>query len=348
MKSLTREELRDVIHGKSFGNRVPILYHLWIYPEDFEENGQELRNFLKEQPQDVNPVFLKMPDIFEAPEEEPDWMWSPYPGKFDYMKGIDGNAVITGEWDEIEDFYRKFPSADSELFFKDVQLIDDKRYNLAVWWYCLFERHWSLRGMENALTDFYMYPEQVHKLYQRLTDFYMHVMERTVEKYGVDGFFVSDDIGSQTSPLFSPAIFKEFFYPYYKQLIDRAHELGTEFWLHSCGNIEVFLPYFVELGLDVIHPLQKGTMDGNSISEKYGDKIALLVGFDVQNVIPFGTEDDVRKEVASLIKIYRKKDNRFLLTMGNRSTPDWKINSIKVLYDETMKLGERDWNGSET
>ena len=96
------------------------------------------------------------------------------------------------------------------------------------------------------MTDFYLYPEYIHKLFQKLTDFYMRMMERACEKNQVDGFFVSDDIGAQQAPFFSLEIFREFFKPYYKQLFDKAHELGAHFWLHTCGNIELFIPEFIK------------------------------------------------------------------------------------------------------
>lgn len=191
--------------------------------------------------------------------------------------------------------------------------------------------------MENALTDFYLYPEEIHKLFRYLTDFYMRAMERAKDELGVDGFFVSDDIGTQKGPFFSLDIFREFFKPYYKEIIDKAHELGTHFWLHSCGNIELFLPDLIEIGLDVIHPIQKYTMDERQISEKYGDKICILAGFDVQNTIPFGSDEDVQKEVRFLKQAYERPEGRFMLTMGNGSTTDWKIHSLDALYHAALE-----------
>ena len=153
-----------------------------------------------------------------------------------------------------------------------------------------------------------------------------------MEEAYIDGFFISDDIGTQTGPFFSLDIFREFFKPYYKQLIDRAHELGVHMWLHTCGNIKMFLPEFIEIGLDVIHPIQKYTMDEKEIAEKYGDKICILAGFDVQQTIPFGTVEDVENEVHYLRKTFERPEGRFMLTMGNGSTPDWKLESLDALY----------------
>ena len=91
---------------------------------------------------------------------------------------------------------------------------------------------------------------------------------------------------------------------------------------------------FIEIGLDVIHPIQKYTMDEKQIVRKYGGRICFLAGFDVQNIIPYGTPEDVRAEVRFLIDTFSRPDGRFMITMGNGSTNDWKKESLQALYDE--------------
>ena len=143
--------------------------------------------------------------------------------------------------------------------------------------------------------------------------------------------FCFDDIGTQTAPFFSLEIFREFFKPYYKKLIEKAHELGTHFWLHSCGNIELFLPEFIEIGLDVIHPIQRNTMNEQAVADKFGGQICILAGVDVQYLMAFGTPDEVRKEADFLKTTYRRPEGRLMLTMGNGSTPDWKTGNLEAL-----------------
>lgn len=336
MEELKREDIIRVIEGKGTAGRVPLLMDVWIYDNVFEGDPQKRDRWLSQYPCDIKEIFLQMPGMFEAPEEDPAFCWTTESMVKDETKGLDAQAVIR-DWEEDgEEFYRTFPNPDSAALIPE-KVKKDERYFLGRWWYCFFERLWSLRGMENALTDFYLYPEEVHKLFRHLTDFYMRIMERAKEELDVDGFFVSDDIGTQTAPFFSLDIFREFFKPYYKEIIEKAHSLGTHFWLHSCGNIELFLPDLIEIGLDVIHPIQKYTMDEREIAEKYGDKICILAGFDVQNTIPFGTEEEVEKEVRFLKDTYAREDGRFMLTMGNGSTTDWKISSLDALYKTALE-----------
>lgn len=114
---------------------------------------------------------------------------------------------------------------------------------------------------------------------------------------------------------------------------------GTHFWLHCCGNIELFLEDFIEIGLDVIHPIQKNTMDENEIARKYGDRLCIFAGFDVQYLMAFGTPEEVREEVKHLMETYKRQDGRFLMTMGNGSTPDWKIENLTALYEASLEYG---------
>ena len=79
--------------------------------------------------------------------------------------------------------------------------------------------------MTNALMDYYTNPDEVHRLFSALTDFYLGVMRR-MKAEGADAIFVTDDLGTQTGPFFSPEIFDEFYAPYYKREIDAAHEMA--------------------------------------------------------------------------------------------------------------------------
>ena len=340
MQQLNRQDIIRIIEGKGAAERVPLLYHLWIYENMFDDDCQKRQDWLTQYPCDVDHKFLQFPGTTEGRKEDPSFFWAPPGVKSTEGKGLDSQFLIADWEDEeaVEAFYTTFPDPESPALITE-EKVKDGRYLLGRWWDCLFERLWRLRGMENALMDFYLYPEQVHRLFARLTKFYMRVMERAKEAWDVDGFFVSDDIGTQKSAFFSLEIFREFFKPYYKQLFDKAHELGTHFWLHCCGNIELFLEDFIEIGLDVIHPIQKNTMDENEIARKYGDRLCIFAGFDVQYLMAFGTPEEVREEVKHLMETYKRQDGRFLMTMGNGSTPDWKIENLTALYEASLEYG---------
>ena len=319
-EAFTAEQLRNVIEGKCAYDRIPMIYHFWSATSIFGKDEERAKELCAKYPCDAQYLRITIPDVSQAPEDDPDYKWLYRSPKEQQSAGIDAQILIE-DWEELDEILEHFPDSNYVNMFQD-KGVEDSRYRIGYWWYCFFERLWSLRGMENALTDFYL-----------------RIIERSKEELHVDAIFTSDAIGMQTATFFSEEIFEEFFKPYYKQLIDKAHSLGMHFWLHTCGNIERFLPHFIEIGLDVIHPIQKYTMEEKKIADAYGDKICIWAGFDVQKTIPFGTPEDVRKEVRFMIDTYARDDGRFMLTCGNGLTPDCKIESFEALLDETYNYG---------
>lgn len=336
-EALTKEQVKNVIEGKGACGRVPMMYHFWSGGDIWGDNTDRANAIKAEYPCDVQFISIRTPDNVNAPDDDPDYKWLYLDRKIDEHAGHDAQSLIA-DWSELDDILAHLPNPEYVGMFPN-KGADDGRYRVGVFWWCIFERFWSLRGMENALTDFYLYPDEVHRLFQTLTDFYMRMIERCKEELHTDAIFTSDDIGTQNAPFFSEDIFIEFFKPYYKQLIDKAHSLGMHFWLHTCGNIEPFIPHFIELGLDVLHPIQKYTMEEAEIARKYGGQICIWAGFDVQQTIPYGTPEDVRKEVRFMIDTYARPDGRFMLTCGNGLTPDCPIGSFEALMDETYHYG---------
>ncbi len=340
-QSLTREEVISVIAGRSISRRVPIQIHLWVHPETFGEREPAIREILRRYPADVQIIYYRIPDVYAAPADDPNYRWVPYDDPYQNTSvGLDQRVAIV-DWSQLDEILSRFPDPDYPGLLSGVEPADG-RYRMGHWWYCLFERHWSLRGMTNALTDYFDHPDEVHRLYRALTDFYIRIIERGHDEQGYDGIFTSDDLGTQIQPFFSKKIFREFFKPYYKEIIDRTHQLGMHFWLHACGNIEPFIEDWIEIGLDVLHPIQKYTMDEREIARRYGKRITIFAGLDVQQVIPWGTPDEVRAEVRHLIDTYwQKGQGRMMLTAGNGINEDCQEASLEAFFDEAVEYGVR-------
>jgi uroporphyrinogen decarboxylase len=122
----------------------------------------------------------------------------------------------------------------------------------------------------------------------------------------------------KTGRFFSEDIFLEFIKPHYKEVIDYAHAKGMDVWLHTCGNVEPFIPHMIEIGLDVLHPIQKYSMDEEKIIEQYRDQICFWAGMEVQRILPFGSPEDVRQEMRFLI------DTFYLPNKGRLSIGQWQ------------------------
>ena len=331
---LTRQEIHDVIHGIKKASRVPVILHFWTHPDAFEPKRQQAaRDIMSRYPEDVQIIEALIPKVFEGREDDPEYRWVNYNKEFEPNVGLDERIAID-DWSKLDAVLADFPNADYAGMFPRSPA-GDGRYRLIHWWYCLFERHWELRGMTNALTDYYDHSEEVHRLFRAITDFYLRMIERAHSELGVDGIFTSDDLGTQHSQFFSKAVFDEFFKPYYMEISEKIHSLNMDFWLHACGCIDKFLPSFIhDIKLDVIHPIQKYTMDEKEIARRFGDEICIWAGFDVQRIIPYGTPEEVRQEVRYLYDTYKNKNGRFMFTAGNGVNGDCPLESLAALYDE--------------
>jgi uroporphyrinogen-III decarboxylase len=120
------------------------------------------------------------------------------------------------------------------------------------------------------LVDCYLEPENVHRLSEALCEMYCGYIERSVREFRPDGFWTSDDLGHQKQLFMQPSIFRAFIKPYDARIGAVCREQGAHWWLHSCGNNARIgtdiMGDLAEVGLDVFHPVQKGTMDEVAIA----------------------------------------------------------------------------------
>ncbi len=353
VQPLARDEVRSVIQGSSIAGRVPFYIHFWVHPETFGEREAEVRKLLDRYPEDIQLVRFNMPRMFrEEGGASAGYSWLPHEAPMHRTATAHDATVNLPDWGLLEEMLARFPDFRSPLLFGRA-VAPDGRYRLAQWFFCLFERHWELRGMANALTDYYLHPEQVHRLFRALTDFYVGIIGRAAREQRCDGIWTSDDLGTQRGPFFSTGIFNEFFLPYYAEMIYCAHSLGMEFWMHACGDVKPFIPGWVEAGLDVLHPIQKHTMDEAAIARRFGDKLTIFAGLDVQQVIPWGTPERVREEVRYLLDTYwRPGVGRCMLTAGNGINQDCSLESLEAFLDEALvhgsALGQADRRGKDS
>ena len=168
----------------------------------------------------------------------------------------------------------------------------------------VFQHATFLRGMETLLMDMCIQPEMAHFIINKMTDFYYSYFEKMFETAGdmIDIFALADDLGTQNSLLISPELFEEYVAPQLQRMADLAHAYGKKLLLHSCGNIEPLIPRLIQLGVDVLDPIQPECMNPLTIKEKYGHQIALRGGVSVQNTMSRGTVDDVRKETKRIVE----------------------------------------------
>ncbi len=217
------------------------------------------------------------------------------------------------------------------MHFEPMIEAHSNRYILVKISRCLFERGWSLRGMENLMMDFIMNPLFVHELFEIITDFNLKLLEN-LKVYPIDGVRFSDDWGGQRGLLMSPETWRIFIKPYLKIMYDRAHTLGYDVFIHTCGDVTLLLEDLIEIGVDVFNPFQPEVMDIEKIIEKYAGKLAFNGGLSIQKTLPFGSSKEVRDEVIHRLKLAREYGG-YIISPAHDMPPDIPLENIKAMLE---------------
>jgi len=167
----------------------------------------------------------------------------------------------------------------------------------------IFETAWQLRGMDNLFVDFYDNPEFATTLLDKITEITAQVSIRFAEA-GVDILWLADDIGMQDTMLMSPSMWRRWLKPRLKYVIDSAKKVNPKLFIfyHSDGFIEPLIEDLIEIGIDILNPVQPECMDPVKLKKLYGERLSFFGTIGVQTVMPFGTCEDVRQNVKEMIE----------------------------------------------
>lgn len=207
----------------------------------------------------------------------------------------------------------------------------------------VFQHPTFLRGFNNLLMDMLTNQELAGCLMDKFTDFYVSYFDRliTAADGQIDILRIADDIGMQDRPLISKMVFEEFLVPRLKKLVDMAHSHSVKVMYHSCGSIVDFIDRIIEIGVEILDPIQvraKG-MDPRYLKENYSDQICFHGSIDTQYVLPQGSAEDVEKEVKKMINILGQ-DGGFILAPSHVLQTDVPLQNIEALYRAGYNYGK--------
>lgn len=168
--------------------------------------------------------------------------------------------------------------------------------------FSLFERAWSLRGMDRLLIDFYENPGFVHELLDAIADYNIARVRKAVT-YDIDAVYFGDDWGQQRGLIMGPALWREFIKPRLSRMVRVAHDAGLYQTLHSCGDIRVLIDDLVDLGVNMINPVQPESMDVAELVRTYRGRLTFHGGLSTQRTLPHGTPDEVRAKTRRLLTL---------------------------------------------
>ena len=195
-----------------------------------------------------------------------------------------------------------------------------------------FEKANNARSIENFLADMAGSPEFAQKLLDRIIEKNMVMLDNFLGGSEIDGVLLGSDWGSQLDLLMSPDTWEAMIRPGEQREYDLVHSFGKDVWVHSCGNIVKAIPSLIEIGLDVLNPVQPECMDLQTLKNNYGEKLAFWGGISTQQALPYGTVDEVKTE-ARRVRDILSKDGGCILSPAQQIQDDVPIENILALID---------------
>jgi uroporphyrinogen decarboxylase len=184
--------------------------------------------------------------------------------------------------------------------FPDALREKGERFALATLAFTLFERAWTLAGMEELLVAMVLDKPYAHRLFDRILEYDLEVVRQAL-RFDVDGVRFGDDWGGQRGLLMGPALWREFIKPRAAALYGLVKAAGKRVFIHSCGKVEELFPELIDIGVDVFNPFQPEVMDVEEMKRRYGGSLTFFGGISTQRTLPYGTVAEVREEVRRLL-----------------------------------------------
>jgi uroporphyrinogen decarboxylase len=200
-----------------------------------------------------------------------------------------------------------------------------------------------LRGYELSLEDLMLRPEFAHNFLKKIHDIFIkkHKRAYSVMKGVADLSQVTDDYGEQNGLLISAKMFNEFFQPLLQRSMDLTKKHGFSVFHHDDGDIRSIIPTLINMGMDILNPIQWrcGDWDLRAIKEVFGAQLCFHGGGDNQYTLPFGTPEEVRAEVKWLIESLASDRTGFILAPCHNLQSNSPIENIIAFYEAAREFG---------
>ena len=171
--------------------------------------------------------------------------------------------------------------------------------------FSLYERAWTLRGMQNLLMDLYDHPDFVHDLLNAILDYNIAQVQKAL-KYDIDAVYFGDDWGQQHGLQMGAPLWRKFIYPVLKRMYGVVRDAGKYVFIHSCGDVDELFDDLIGIGLNCFNPFQPEVMDVAALMKQYRGRLTFHGGLSTQKTLPYGTVEDVCRETERLLELGRE------------------------------------------
>ena len=241
------------------------------------------------------------------------------------------------DWSQLDDYLvhrMPDPNAPGRLdkAMPVLEMHGETKYCVGVIHLSLFERLHCLRGMENAFMDFYTNEREVTRLLEALSDYLLQLTRRWLT-LPISGIFMGDDWGSQTRMMVSLDLWRKFFRPHYQRVFDEIHRADKQVIFHSCGHVVGIIPDLIDLGVDVLDPVQPVAMNIEEVARKFGGKISFSGGIDDQRLEDYSPQE-VREAVKRAVDtLGRPFGCGYIGSPANTAAPTVPLENLQALIE---------------
>ena len=203
----------------------------------------------------------------------------------------------------------------------------------------VFETAWYMRGMEQLFVDICSDRQTSDFLLDRISDI-VSESARQLAEAGLDLLILGDDIATQRGLMMSLEMWREHFRPRLVKIIRAAKEAKPDIlvFYHSDGNVWEAIPALIDAGVEVLNPVQPDCMDPAEVKKAFGDRLSFFGTVSVQQTMPFGSPDDVRREVKTRIDTVGRGGG-LLLAPAHVLQPDTPWENVVAFFDAVREFG---------
>ncbi len=244
--------------------------------------------------------------------------------------GVVCNQVVRE--DNLESYVFPDPhDAERWEWYPDAIAVSAGRFVLPELGFSLFERAWTLYGMENLLVAMASNPSFAHKLFDRILEYNLAIIGHACS-YAIDGMEFGDDWGSQSGLIMGAELWREFIGPRVRQMYQAVHAHGKYVFIHSCGKVDELFSDLIESGLDCFNPFQPEVMDPFEMKRRYGARLSFWGGVSTQRTLPYASEEAVKEEVRRLLREVGK-DGGYIAAPAHAAPGDAKPENIIAMIE---------------
>lgn len=341
----SKERFRNVIKSKGFdrllmwyGAEPDLTEKLKRYLE--VETDEQLMETLNVDFRTIRPKYIG-PHLKSYPDGTFDTMWGIRRGGGYWGVALNAPLEQVESIEELKNY--RFPQADwfDVAFTKEEKWLSQKYAIIGGEWAPFWHEAMELLGMEKFLMDFYLNPELVTYLLEECLELHLEINERLFKEYAkyIDVYWFANDYGTNNKLIINPDVWRKYLKPLQAKLAEQGHKYELTVAMHSCGDITQIIPDLIDIGIEILNPIQVScpAMDPQFLKKEYGKDLVFFGAIDYNELLSHGTPEQVREGVRQMIDILGYDGRYIVAPSHDLLRSEVPAENMLVLYNEAAK-----------